>query len=66
MQKVQKDIDLSVAEYLQYSMGEFEKSLPNNGIGVKYYHVGLLLYPYYREYILKKIANSEEGRESAI
>ena len=47
-------------------MEEFEERLPNNGIGVKYYNVGSLLHPYYRECTLKKIANSEEGREATI
>ena len=47
-------------------MEEFEKGLPNYGVGVKYYNVGSLLHPYYRGYTLKNIANSEEGREAAI
>ena len=44
-------------------MKEFEKRLPNNRIGVKYYNVGSLLHPHYRGYTLKKIANSEEGEK---
>ena len=47
-------------------MEEFEKGLPNYGVGVKYYNVGSLLHPYYRGYTLKNIANSEEGREAAV
>ena len=61
-----EELDPTVAECLQYFMEEFEKRLPNNGIGVKYYKVGSLLHPYYRGYILKKIANSENGREATI
>ena len=57
----------AVTECLQYFIEEFEKRLSNNGIGVKYYNVlKSLLHPYYRGYTLKKIANSEEGREAAI
>ena len=47
-------------------MEEYEKGLPNYGVGVKYYNVGSLLHPYYRGYTLKNIANNEEGREAAI
>ena len=61
-----EELDPPVAECLQYFMEEFEKRLPNNGIGNKFYNVGSLLHPYYRGYTLKNIANSEEGREAAI
>ena len=61
-----EELDPPVAECLQYFMEEFEKRLPNNGIGVKHYNIGSLLHPYYRRYTLKKLANSEEGREAAI
>ena len=54
-----EESDPPVTECLWHFIEEFEKRLPNCGIGVKYY-VGSFLHPFYRGYTLKKIGNSEE------
>jgi hypothetical protein len=55
-----------LSDFVKTFMAEFEQRLPMQGMGIGYYNVGSLLHPYYRGYALKKISNSEEGREAAI